>query len=54
MNDLECLMRSIIADPDDDTVRLAYADLLQENGQHDRAEYIRLEVAAVATANSSA
>lgn len=46
MNDLACLMRAILADPEDDTVRLAYADCSDENGEHERAELIRLQVAA--------
>ena len=33
----------IIANPDDDTVRLVFADWLQENGQEERAEFIRVQ-----------
>ena len=30
------------ANPADDTVRLAFADWMQENGEEDRAEFVRL------------
>ena len=40
MND-ECFLAAIIADPDADLPRLAYADWLEEDGQQDRAEFIR-------------
>lgn len=35
---------AIIRNPDDDTVRLVYADWLQENGDEERAEFIRLQI----------
>jgi uncharacterized protein (TIGR02996 family) len=38
------LLAAIIAQPDDDTARLVYADWLQEHGQEPRAEYIRLSI----------
>jgi uncharacterized protein (TIGR02996 family) len=34
----------IAANPDDDTPRLIYADWLEEHGQPQRAEFIRVEV----------
>jgi len=37
-------LRAILADPDDDAPRLIYADWLDENGDADRAEFIRLQV----------
>lgn len=37
------LIAAIRAEPDDDNVRLVYADWLEENGQAERAEFIRLE-----------
>jgi uncharacterized protein (TIGR02996 family) len=43
MNDGEALLRAIIDEPDDDTPRLVYADFLDEQGDHDRAEFIRVE-----------
>jgi uncharacterized protein (TIGR02996 family) len=43
MNDGDALLAAIIANPDDDTPRLVYADWLQENGQPERAEFIRLQ-----------
>lgn len=41
----EPFLRAICADPADDTVRLAYADWLDENGDPTRAEFIRLQIA---------
>lgn len=38
------LLAAIIADPDDDTVRLAYADHLEEEGEPERAEFVRVQV----------
>jgi uncharacterized protein (TIGR02996 family) len=37
------LIQDIIADPEDDAPRLAYADWLQEHGQPDRAQFIRIQ-----------
>lgn len=39
------LLRAILADPDDDTVRLVAADFLEENGDRDRAVFIRTQCA---------
>lgn len=41
----EPFLRAICDDPADDTVRLAYADWLDENGDPTRAEFIRLQIA---------
>ncbi len=46
MTDGDALRRAVIADPDDDTPRLIYADWLDENGQPDRAAFIRAQVEA--------
>ncbi|MCE9566769.1 MAG: TIGR02996 domain-containing protein [Planctomycetes bacterium] len=35
---------AIVANPDDDTVRLVAADFLEENGDADRAAFIRIQV----------
>jgi uncharacterized protein (TIGR02996 family) len=35
--------RDIIENPDDDTPRLVYADWLDEHGQPERAEFIRVQ-----------
>jgi uncharacterized protein (TIGR02996 family) len=40
----EPLLRAICADPEDDTVRLVYADWLQENDDPERAEFIRVQI----------
>jgi uncharacterized protein (TIGR02996 family) len=37
-------MAAIIADPDDDTARLVAADFIEENGDADRASFIRIQV----------
>jgi uncharacterized protein (TIGR02996 family) len=39
----EALYQSILDDPDDDGVRLVYADWLDENGDPERAEFIRVQ-----------
>lgn len=38
------LLQAIIAQPDDDALRLIYADWLEEQGAAERAEFIRLQV----------
>ena len=42
--DGDILLRAIIANPDDDDPRLQYADWLEENGQAERAEFIRVQI----------
>jgi len=42
MNDDQDFVRTLLADPSNDTLRLAYADWLEERGDA-RAEYLRLE-----------
>lgn len=44
MTDLEATLAEILDAPDDDFPRLAYADLLEEAGQGERAEFIRLQL----------
>jgi uncharacterized protein (TIGR02996 family) len=44
MNTGEALLHACLDNPDDDTPRLVYADWLQENGDPDRAEFIRLQL----------
>jgi uncharacterized protein (TIGR02996 family) len=46
MTDGDALRRAVIANRDDDTPRLIYADWLDENGQSDRATFIRAQVEA--------
>src|SRR5687768_686031 len=41
-------LRVICASPDDDTARLVFADWLDEHGDADRAEFIRLQVGLAA------
>ncbi|HJZ60212.1 MAG TPA: TIGR02996 domain-containing protein [Gemmataceae bacterium] len=41
----EPFLAAICATPDDDTARLVYADWLDEHGDPDRAEFIRLQIA---------
>jgi uncharacterized protein (TIGR02996 family) len=45
MNQQEALVTAIRADPNDDALRLVYADWLDEHGQAERAELIRVQVA---------
>ncbi|WP_020468985.1 TIGR02996 domain-containing protein [Zavarzinella formosa] len=42
--DREALFARIMEDPDDDAPRLIYSDILEESGDGDRAEFIRLQV----------
>lgn len=44
VDDYFAFVRSVVDSPADDTVRLAFADFLEENGQPVRAELIRLQV----------
>jgi uncharacterized protein (TIGR02996 family) len=41
----DALLSYICQHPSDDVARLAYADLLEERGEPDRAEFIRLQIA---------
>lgn len=43
-SDLEALIRTVIACPDDDTPRLVVADWFEEHGEGDRAEFIRVQI----------
>lgn len=40
----EELLRAILDNPEDDVVRLVYADWLEEHGEGERAEFIRVQV----------
>jgi len=42
MNTGELLLKAVLADPADDLPRLVYADWLDENGEPERAEFIRV------------
>ncbi len=42
MTEREAFIEAIAADPAEDTPRLAFADWLQENGEEDRAEFVRI------------
>jgi uncharacterized protein (TIGR02996 family) len=44
MEDGAALLRAIVEDPADDAVRLVYADWLEENGEPDRGEFIRVQI----------
>jgi uncharacterized protein (TIGR02996 family) len=45
MTEREALFATICASPDDDTPRLVLADWLEENGDPERAEFIRVQIA---------
>lgn len=47
MNERAALLRAICEQPDDDTVRLAFADWLEEHGEAERGEFIRLQMELV-------
>lgn len=47
MSDGEGLLWDIMENPDDDVPRLVLADWLDEHGQHERAELVRVHLAAV-------
>ena len=49
MSDGQHLLRAVVAHPDEDTPRLAYADWLDEHGDPDRAEFIRVQCRLAAT-----
>ena len=48
-SDERAFLDAIIARPDDDTVRLVYADWLAEHGDPDRGEFIRAQIELVNT-----
>jgi uncharacterized protein (TIGR02996 family) len=43
LSDQEALLASVLAEPEEDTPRLIYADWLEENGFSERAEFIRIQ-----------
>src|SRR5690242_5801815 len=45
MSEGDSLYQAILANPDDDAPRLVYADWLDEHGQPERAEFIRVQCA---------
>jgi uncharacterized protein (TIGR02996 family) len=47
-------LRAVIANPDDDLTRLVYADWLDEHGQPERAEFVRVQVALAAGVSDDA
>jgi uncharacterized protein (TIGR02996 family) len=44
VTDGDALLRAILADPSDETLRLVYADWLDENGEVDRAALVRVQI----------
>jgi uncharacterized protein (TIGR02996 family) len=44
MTDRDALLRAICENPDEDALRLVFADWLQENGNPEYAEFVRLQV----------
>jgi uncharacterized protein (TIGR02996 family) len=45
------LLAAVVAEPDDDTPRLVYADWLQENGDEEQARFIRESIACARLAD---
>jgi uncharacterized protein (TIGR02996 family) len=39
----DILLQAILDDPDDDGIRLVYSDWLEEHGEHERAEFLRVQ-----------
>lgn len=44
MTESEAIFAGILSNPDDDAPRLVFADWLEENGQSDWAEFIRIQI----------
>ncbi len=44
MTDRQSFLTAIATDPDEDSVRLVYADWLEENGEGERAEFLRCQI----------
>ncbi|MCE9561217.1 MAG: TIGR02996 domain-containing protein [Planctomycetes bacterium] len=44
MTDARALLNAITLNPDDDTIRLVYADWLEEHDDPERAEFIRIQI----------
>ena len=44
MSERDAMLAAIIANPADDLPRLVYADWLDENGESERAEFIRIQI----------
>jgi len=44
MTERDALHAAVCANPDDDTPRLVFADWLQEHGEEERAEFIRVQI----------
>src|SRR5262245_40921969 len=49
----QALLSTILADPDDDRPRLAYADWLEQQGQVGRARLIRVQIELACLPNNS-
>jgi len=43
MSDREAFLRTIVENPDDDVSRLVFADWLEENGEPERAAFVRIQ-----------
>src|SRR5262245_55720746 len=44
MSDDDAFLQAVLDRPDDDAPRLVYADWLEEHGDPDRAEFIRVQI----------
>jgi uncharacterized protein (TIGR02996 family) len=54
MTERKALLAAVCASPEDDTPRLVFADWLDENGEPERAEFIRVQVDFAALLRSAA
>lgn len=53
MSERDALLHAVCENPDDDTPRLVFADWLEERGEADRAEFIRLQINIAVNAASA-
>ncbi len=53
MDERDSFLRAIAEDLDDDTLRLVFADWLDDHGDHPRAEFIRVQIEAERQRNGS-
>lgn len=53
MTEYESLMFAVCENPEEDTARLVLADWLEENGEPERAEFIRVQIELARTPHSS-
>lgn len=53
MTDRAAMIAAVLANPDDDTPRLVFADWCDDNGEPERAEFLRVQVELARTGEAS-